>query len=112
MNWIRDRIKKFGDSLKKYTRKRPSKNEQENADWINCPSCKKLQYKKDLESLHFICSCNYHFDYPARLRLKNIFDSSMYEKIPCPPADPDPLNFKINIQIIQIRLKLKYEMFH
>ena len=49
MNWIKDKIKKFGDSLKKYTRKRPSKNEQENADWINCPSCKKLQYKKDFE---------------------------------------------------------------
>ena len=51
MNWIKDKIKKFGDSLKKYTRRRPSKNEQENADWINCPSCKKLQYKKDLEGL-------------------------------------------------------------
>ena len=96
MNWIKDKIKKFGDSLKKYTRKRPSKNEQENADWINCPSCKKLQYKKDLESLQFICSCNYHFDYPAKLRLKNIFDNSLYEEIPCPPADSDPLNFKIN----------------
>ena len=34
------------------------------------------KYKKDLESLQFICSCNYHFDYPARLRLKNIFDNS------------------------------------
>ena len=96
MNWIKDKIKKFGDSLKKYTRKRPSRTEQENADWINCPSCKKLQYKKDLESLQFICSCNYHFDYPAKLRLKNIFDSSLYEEIPCPPADSDPLNFKIN----------------
>ena len=50
MNWIKDKIKKFGDSLKKYTRKRPSRNEQENADWINCPSCKKLQYKKSLNS--------------------------------------------------------------
>ncbi len=96
MNWIKDKIKKFGDSLKKYTRRRPSRDEQENADWINCPSCKKLQYKKDLAGLHFVCSCNYHFDYPAILRLKSIFDNSNYEKIPCPPADADPLNFKIN----------------
>ena len=51
MNWIKDKIKKFGDSLKKYTRKRPSRNEQENADWINCPSCKKLQYKKNIRYL-------------------------------------------------------------
>mgnify|MGYP000411540673 CR=1 FL=1 len=80
MNWIKDRIKKFGESLKRYTRKRPSKNEQENADWINCPSCKKLQYKKDLLGAHFICSCNYHFDYPAKLRLRNlIFDNGSYE---------------------------------
>ncbi len=96
MNWIRDKIKKFGDSLKKYTRRRPSKNEQENADWINCPSCKKLQYKKDLGNSNFICSCNYHFDYPAQLRLKNLFDNEAFETIPCPPADSDPLNFKIN----------------
>ena len=27
MNWIKDKIKKFCDSLKKYTRKRPSKND-------------------------------------------------------------------------------------
>ncbi len=96
MNWIRDKIKKFGDSLKKYTRKRPSKNEQENADWINCPSCKKLQYKKELRDSEFICSCNYHFDYPAKLRLKNIFDDGSFEEIPCPPADSDPLSFKID----------------
>ena len=52
MNWIRDKIKKFGDSLKKYTRRRPSKNEQENADWINCPSCKKLLNNvDDIESV-------------------------------------------------------------
>ena len=41
-NWIKDKIKKFGESLKRYARKRPSKNEQENANWINCPSCKNL----------------------------------------------------------------------
>tara|TARA_B100001540_G_scaffold310083_1_gene327317 strand:+ start:762 stop:1727 length:966 start_codon:yes stop_codon:yes gene_type:complete len=108
MNWIKDKIKKFGDSLKKYTRKRPSKNEQENADWINCPSCKKLQYKKDLESAYYICSCNYHFDYPAKLRLKDLFDAGSYENIPCPPADSDPLNFKVN-DIPYISKRKKYE---
>jgi len=95
MNWIKNKIKKFGESLKKYTKKRPSKDERENANWINCPSCKKLQYKKELENLHYICSCQYHFDYPAKLRLKNIFDGD-FEYISCPPADFDPLNFKIN----------------
>jgi len=108
MNWIKDRIKKFGESLKRYTRKRPSKNEQENADWINCPSCKKLQYKKDLLDAHFICSCNYHFDYPAKLRLKNIFDNGSYENIPCPPADSDPLNFKVD-KVPYISKRKKYE---
>jgi len=108
MNWIRDKIKKFGESLKKYTKKRPSKNERENADWINCPSCKKLQYKKDLQSTHFICSCNYHFDYPAKLRLKNIFDNGFFEYIPCPPADSDPLNFKVN-EVPYISKRRKYE---
>ena len=97
MNWIRKKVKKFGESLKKYTKRRPSKNEQGNADWITCPSCKKLQYKNDLGGdTHFICSCNYHFDYPAKLRLKNIFDNGVYEDIPAPPADPDPLNFKVS----------------
>ena len=108
MNWIRDKIKKFGESLKRYTRKRPSKNEQENANWVNCPSCKKLQYKTDLKEKQFVCSCNYHFDYPAKLRLKKIFDDGIYENIPCPPADADPLNFKIN-GVPYISKRKKYE---
>ena len=29
-------------------------------------------HNSDLEEKQFICSCNYHFDYPAKLRLKKI----------------------------------------
>jgi len=109
MNWIRKKVKKFGESLKKYTKRRPSKNELENANWITCPSCKKLQYKNDLGGdTHFICSCNYHFDYPAKLRLKNIFDSGVYENIPAPPINPDPLNFKVS-GVPYISKRKKYE---
>ncbi len=96
MNWIKS-IKKFGQSLKKYIKKRPGKQEQENADWINCSSCKKLQYKNDIKNRFYICECGYHFDCPPKERFKNIFDNSEYEIIEAPKyMNADPLDFKID----------------
>ena len=96
MNWIKS-IKEFGQSLKKYIKKRPGKQEQENADWINCSSCKKLQYKNDIKNRFYICECGYHFDCPPKERFKNIFDNSEYEIIEAPKyMNADPLDFKID----------------
>ena len=72
-NWKKIKIK-----VKKIFRKQPSGSED--ADWKNCPQCKKISYLPDLISNFYICECNYHFDLPPNLRLQNLFDGS-YELI-------------------------------
>ena len=87
-NWKKIKIK-----VKKIFRKQPSGSED--ADWKNCPQCKKISYLPDLISNFYICECNYHFDLPPKLRLENLFDGP-YEFIESPEnIDPDPLKFKV-----------------
>ena len=92
MNWI-TKWKKIGIKVKKIFKKQPTK--QEEADWKNCPQCKKISYIPDLISNFYICECNYHFDLPPKIRLENLFDSS-YEIIePVENINADPLNFEV-----------------
>ena len=87
-NWKKIKIK-----VKKIFKKQPA--ESEGSDWKNCPQCKKITYKPDLFKNFYICECNYHFDLPPELRLKNLFDGP-YEVIePTENIDPDPLKFKV-----------------
>ena len=98
MNWIKEKVRKFVEKAKQTLQKnRPTKSEQKNSLWINCPSCGQMQLKTDLEKNFNICSCNYHFDLDPKIRFSQLFfDEGEYEIIECPDwADPDPLEFKI-----------------
>ena len=56
---------------------------QKDAEWKNCPQCKKISYLPDLIENSYICECSFHFDLPPKLRLKNLFDNE-YEIIDAP----------------------------
>ena len=91
MNWIQ--WKKIGIKVKQIFKKQPTGQEQ--TDWKNCPQCKKISYLPDLASNSYICECSFHFDFPPKLRLDNLFDSD-YKIIEAPDnIDPDPLNFEV-----------------
>ena len=99
MNWIKSKIQSFVEKAKKtFKKERPSKAEQNNSLWINCPSCNKMSLKEDLKKNYNVCICNYHFDLDPKIRFTELlFDEGDYEIIECPDwADPDPLEFKID----------------
>ena len=59
MNWLKKTLR-FGEKIKRIFKKRPSKSDIENSDWISC--CKGPMSKADLEKNLFVCaSCNKHF---------------------------------------------------
>ena len=58
MNWI-NKIKKLGESIKKYRQKFPTKLERESSAWTSC--CKGPILKSELEKNLFVCpQCNKH----------------------------------------------------
>ncbi len=98
MNWIKNLKKSFVEKVKNTVkRQRPSKEDQSDSMWINCPSCNQMQLKLDLKKNFNVCTCTYHFDLDPKTRFSEMFfDDGEYELIECPEwADPDPLNFKI-----------------
>ena len=97
MNWIQKKLQSFVEKAKQtFKKNRPSKAEQANSAWVNCPGCNQMKLREDLKKNFNICDCNHHFDLdPKVLFTELLFDEGEWEKIPCPPADPDPLNFKI-----------------
>ena len=97
MNWIQKKLQSFVEKAKQtFKKNRPSKAEQANSAWVNCPGCNQMKLREDLKKNFNICDCNHHFDLdPKVLFTELLFDEGEWEKIPCPPANPDPLNFKI-----------------
>ena len=88
-NWKKIKIKVKGIF------KKQSAEQEDLAEWKNCPQCKKISYLPDLIANSYICECSFHFDLPPKLRLKNLFDSD-YEIIEAPTnIDPDPLKFEV-----------------
>ena len=98
MNWIKSKIQSFVEKAKQTFKKdRPTKAEQNDSLWINCPGCNQMQLKEDLNKNYNICACSHHFDLDPKTRFSKLFfDDGEYELIECPEwSDPDPLNFKI-----------------
>ena len=98
MNWIKNLKKSFVEKVKNtFQRQRPSKKDQSDSMWINCPSCNQMQLKEDLKKNFNVCTCTHHFDLDPKTRFSEMFfDDGEYELIDCPEwADPDPLDFKI-----------------
>ena len=100
-NWKKIKIK-----VEKILKRQPSEQE---AEWKNCPQCKKISYLPDLISNSYICECSFHFDLPPKSRLDNLFDST-YKIIKAPVnVDPDPINFEVKNRYKYIDKIKKYK---
>ena len=82
MNWLKKTLR-FGEKIKKIFKKRPSKSDIENSDWISC--CKGPMSKADLEKNLFVCaSCNKHFHITPIQRFDMMFGKGNYEILKTP----------------------------
>jgi acetyl-CoA carboxylase carboxyl transferase subunit beta len=62
--------------------------------FVKCPECENPLYKRELIESHQVCThCNYHFRFPARDRLEDLFDNGDYEKLDEEVTSADPLEF-------------------
>ena len=62
--------------------------------FVKCPECDNPLYKRELTESHEVCThCGYHFRYPARHRLKDLFDEGQFEELDAEITSADPLEF-------------------
>ena len=91
MNWLKQTLN-FGEKIKKLFKRRPSKSDIENSDWISC--CKGPMSKADLEKNLFVCaSCNKHFHITPIQRFDMMFGKGNYEILKTPLYKEDVLDW-------------------
>ena len=62
--------------------------------FVKCPECESALYKRELIESHQVCThCSYHFRYPARDRLTDLFDDGQFEWLDEEVTSADPLEF-------------------
>jgi acetyl-CoA carboxylase carboxyl transferase subunit beta len=62
--------------------------------FVKCPECENPLYKRELIESHQVCThCNYHFRFPSRDRLADLFDNGEYERLDEEVMSADPLEF-------------------
>jgi acetyl-CoA carboxylase carboxyl transferase subunit beta len=62
--------------------------------FVKCPECDNALYKGELSESHQVCThCAYHFRFPARERLEDLFDEGKYERLDEEVMSADPLEF-------------------
>ncbi len=92
MNWIKKTLK-IGEKIKTLLKKRPTKDEIKNSEWISC--CKGPVLKKDMENNLWVCpSCNKHHRISCKQRFDIIFGKNNYEILKTPTPQDDPLQWK------------------
>ena len=92
MNWIKDKIKKFSEQVKKAIRKRPSKKDIAESDWTNC--CSGPILKSELEDNQWVCKqCGKHHRITCRERFDLFFGKNNYEILDTPIPVDDPLDW-------------------
>jgi len=92
MNWIK-KVLHLGEKIKKVIKKRATKEEIANSDWISC--CKGPVLKKDLEQNLWVCdACGKHHRISCRQRFDIVFGKNNYEILETPIPQDDPLNWK------------------
>ena len=53
-----------------------------NGKWINCPKCKNILYKEDLERNYKVCiGCGHHLNISAKQRINQIFDENSFVEL-------------------------------
>lgn len=62
--------------------------------FVKCPECENPLYRRELIESHQVCThCNYHFRFPSRDRLEDLFDDGQYERLDEEVMSADPLEF-------------------
>jgi acetyl-CoA carboxylase carboxyl transferase subunit beta len=62
--------------------------------WEKCPGCRKIIWRKDLESNWYVCTkCDYHFKLGATKRLELLLDDARWTEHDAALASSDPLHF-------------------
>lgn len=62
--------------------------------FVKCPECDNPLYKRELKESHEVCThCSYHFRYPAKQRLDDLFDDGQFEELDAEISSADPLEF-------------------
>ena len=90
MNWIT----KLAPKIKSILGGKKSLKVADNS-WVKCSQCQTMLYSDDLEKNYYVCpNCDLHLYIHPRTRMKNLFDEGIYEEIPYPTVQLDPLNFK------------------
>ncbi|GAB3320994.1 hypothetical protein GCM10027451_42150 [Geodermatophilus aquaeductus] len=63
-------------------------------DWVSCPSCGWLLYRKRLDRNLSVCpECDHHLRLGARARIALLADDGSFDERACPPGPLDPLAF-------------------
>lgn len=66
-----------------------------NGKWINCPKCKNILYKEDLDKNYKVCiGCGHHFSISAKSRIDQIFDKNSFIELFKDVETRNPLNFE------------------
>lgn len=66
-----------------------------NGKWTNCPKCKNILYKEDLERNYKVCiGCGHHFSISAKNRIDQIFDKNTFVELFKDVETKNPLNFE------------------
>ena len=92
MNWLKKTLD-FGDKIKRFLKKRPSRQDIENSEWVSC--CGPI-LKKDLENNLFVCAkCNKHHRMSCVQRFDTFFGKGNYQILNTPISNnEDPLLWK------------------
>ncbi|HLA96693.1 MAG TPA: acetyl-CoA carboxylase, carboxyltransferase subunit beta [Pyrinomonadaceae bacterium] len=62
--------------------------------FVKCPECESALYKRELSESHQVCThCGYHFRFPSRDRLEDLYDDGKYERLDEEVMSTDPLEF-------------------
>jgi acetyl-CoA carboxylase carboxyl transferase subunit beta len=62
--------------------------------FVKCPECESALYRRELLESHQVCThCAYHFRFPARERLSDLFDDAKFEWLDEEVTSADPLEF-------------------
>jgi len=62
--------------------------------FVKCPECDNPLYKRELTESHEVCThCSYHFRYPAKQRLEDLYDDGKFEELDAEVTSADPLEF-------------------
>ncbi len=62
--------------------------------WVQCPGCRTMVYKKEVQRLLNICpKCEHHFYVSARERIEQVLDAGTFELINDHLQPTDPLEF-------------------